>query len=284
VTLNDDENQITVSVYYGNPVALSGFVTGGHIHSAPEANRSNPIMFDLKPPTGLTNGSVVETAFKLTPEQVADLKAGLWCFNIHTSRFADGEIRGQISVDSPFVAYFDKNQEIPATDFTDARGSSFVSLNEATNQSLVMMDWSGLTGSALATRLYSGRAGTNGSTICELSSTAASSGLVVDKLCDLTPAQVKALKQAQLYLNIQTKTNPNGEIRGQLQRRAATVCDYDGDGVTDYAVYVQVEDPNEHPQFWIAPSNGENTIVIPWGEHQFNQAFFNYPVAGYNNR
>jgi hypothetical protein len=60
--------------------------------------------------------------------------------------------------------------------------------------------------------------------------------------------------------------------------------DYDGDGKTDYAVYVQTVDPNDNPKFWVMPSNGGNAIVIPWGQYNWNQAFYNYPVASYNNR
>ncbi|HVE55440.1 MAG TPA: VCBS repeat-containing protein, partial [Pyrinomonadaceae bacterium] len=60
--------------------------------------------------------------------------------------------------------------------------------------------------------------------------------------------------------------------------------DYDGDGKTDYAVYVQTEDPNDHPKFWITPSNGGNPFVIPWGEYNWLPVYYNYPIASFNNR
>ena len=265
VTLNDAEDVITVSVYYGNPVALRGMVTAGHIHSAGDANLNTPIMFDLNPTLGLTVGSVVNTQFKVTASQVADLKAGLWFFNIHTNLFPDGEIRGQIMVDSPYVAYIDNNQVIPATDIARAKGSGYVSLNEATNQVLVTMNWSGLSGNALAGQIFAGRAGTNGSVVCNLSSFAPSYGSVNDILCNLSPAQVKDLKQAQLYLNLQTKANPDGEIRGQIQRRPSTVCDYDGDGKTDAAI-VRAAFP--YMEWWIHNSSDGSAGVYTFGRYE----------------
>jgi hypothetical protein len=47
-------------------------------------------------PTGQTSGSAVDRTFAITPAQVADLKAGLYYFNVHSANFGGGEIRGQI--------------------------------------------------------------------------------------------------------------------------------------------------------------------------------------------
>jgi hypothetical protein len=264
IRLNDDENRVTVSLYFGSPVALIGTVTAGHIHSAGDANLNFPIIFDLNPPVGFTTGSVVNTEFKVTPAQVADLKAGLWFFNIHTNRFPDGEIRGQITVDSPFIANIDNNQVIPPTDAVGAKGRAIVSLNEATKQVLVTMNWSGLSGNPKTAQLFSGRVGTNGSPLCSLEPPALTEGSLVDYLCDLSSEQVKELKQVQLYLIIQTGANPNGEIRGQIQRRASTICDYDGDGVTDAAIVRQAF-PNT--EWWIRNSRDGSASVYTFGNY-----------------
>src|SRR5262249_3113415 len=42
-------------------------------------------------------GSIPQQIFAITPAQVAQLKAGLFYFNIHTVNFGNGEIRGQIA-------------------------------------------------------------------------------------------------------------------------------------------------------------------------------------------
>ncbi len=111
VTLNDAETQLTASVYYSG---LTSNVTVGHIHTA-ATGTNGPVTFNLAPATGVTSGSVVNAIFAVTASQVADLKAGLMYFNIHTVNNTGGEIRGQITVNSPYLAYMSNNQENPAT-------------------------------------------------------------------------------------------------------------------------------------------------------------------------
>lgn len=236
VTLNDAENQITVSVYYGSAAApLSSNVVAGHIHGNAGPGTNAPIIFDLAPAGGVTFGSVVNSTFAVTPAQVANLKAGLWYFNIHTVNNGGGEIRGQIGVDSPHIAYFSSGQENPANSST-ATGRGAVSVNAAGTQALVSMNWSGLTGNAVAGHVHTGRSGTNGAIVCDLAPPAAAAGSVVDRLCTFSPAQITSLQLGTFYLNIHTAVNPGGEIRGQIQQQSSTVCDYDGDTITDAIV------------------------------------------------
>jgi CHRD domain/FG-GAP-like repeat len=232
VTLNDAETQITASVYYSG---LTSNVTIGHIHTA-ATGTNGPVTFNLAPATGVTSGSVVNAMFSVTAGQVADLKAGLMYFNIHTVNNGGGEIRGQIAVDSPYLAFMSRNQENPATTAPTAAGNGAISINAAGTQALVTMNWSGLTGNATVGHVHSGRSGVNGPVVCNLSPTTVAAGSVVDFLCTFSPAQITSLRQGQLYLNLHTSANPGGEIRGQIQRRASTVCDYDGDSKTDFAI------------------------------------------------
>ncbi|HEX6125893.1 MAG TPA: CHRD domain-containing protein [Pyrinomonadaceae bacterium] len=262
VTLNDAETQITVSVYYGSAAApLTSNVTIGHIHRAAVGD-SGPIIFDLMPTAGVTFGSVVNMTFAITPAQVADLKAGLYYFNIHTANFGAGEIRGQINVDAPFVAYMDNNQENPPT-ASSARGSGVVSINAAGTQALVSMNWTGLTGNATGGHVHAGRSRVNGGIVCDLMPPASPSGSVVDRLCNFSPAQITSLRQAQFYLNVHTIANSGGEIRGQIQRRRSTVLDFDGDSRTDYAIARQ-NTPALTTDWWILNSSG-GVAAFPHG-------------------
>lgn len=261
VTLNEAQSQINVTVFYGNPTPLGTNVTIGHIHrGAPGV--AGPIVFDLMPTPGATSGSVVNATFAITPAQVADLKAGLYYFNIHTTGFPGGEIRGQIYVDSPYIAYMDNNQENPAT-VSNGRGSGVISVNTVTNQALVTMTWNGLTGPSVAGHVHTGRSRTNGGIVCDLSPPAAASGSVVDRLCTFSPAQITSLRTAQFYLNLHTAAFPGGEIRGQIQRRRSTVLDFDGDGATDYAIARNNAGANTI-EWWIAQSGG-GVKALPFG-------------------
>jgi Cu/Zn superoxide dismutase len=259
VTLNTAETEITASVYYSG---LSSGVTVGHIHSPAAVGTNGPVLFDLAPTAGQTAGSVVNKTFAITPAQVANLKAGLMYFNIHTSTNGGGEIRGQIGLDSPFIAYMDSNQENPPVNST-ARGSGAISLNAAGTQAIVTMRWSGLSGNATVGHIHNGRVGTNGPVICNLSPPTVPAGAVTDFLCTFTPAQVTSLKQAQLYLNVHTAANPGGEIRGQIQRRRSTVVDFDGDSKTDYAI-ARNNTTTGQIEWWTLNSNG-GVAAFPFG-------------------
>jgi hypothetical protein len=70
---------------------LHGGETATSIHGPAPAGSNADAIFSL--PLG---GSKSGTIGPLTPAQVADLKAGLWYVNIHTSHHGNGEIRGQI--------------------------------------------------------------------------------------------------------------------------------------------------------------------------------------------
>jgi hypothetical protein len=256
VTLNAAETQITATFYWAG---LTGNATAGHIHGPAAAGVNGPVIFNMAPAAS-TSGSVVAMPFAVTPSQVADLKAGLWYFNIHTAANPGGEIRGQILLDAPFISFMDNDQEVPATAST-AGGSGAISLNPATNQAMVTMNWSGLSGNAVAGHVHSARSGVNGPVICDLAPTAAPSGSVVDKLCTFSAAQVTALKTAQLYLNIHTAASPGGEIRGQIQRRTSTVCDFDGDSITDASIARN----NAGIEWWIRNSSNGSVAAFPFG-------------------
>lgn len=260
VTLNNAETSITVSVYYGSAAApLGSNVTIGHIHEG-VPGVAGPIIFDLAPTPGVTFGSVVNATFAVTPAQVAVLKAGNYYFNIHTTGFPAGEIRGQINVDSPYVAYMAGGQENPGVS-TNATGSGAVSINSAGTQALVTMNWSGLSGNATIGHVHNGRSGVNGGIVCNLNPPTVATGSVVDFLCTFTPTQITSLRQGQFYLNVHTGANPGGEIRGQIQRRTSTVCDYDGDSITDAAI-ARTANPI---QWWIRNSSDGSPVVINFG-------------------
>lgn len=95
--------------FSGSFSGLSGTVnTGGfHIHAPAAAGASTGVLYGLFPSitlgadnkSGTINGSQTLVAGQLgftTAQQIDQLNGGLWYFNIHTSTFGSGEIRGQI--------------------------------------------------------------------------------------------------------------------------------------------------------------------------------------------
>ena len=70
---------------------LSGDMTASHIHGPAAATEAAGPVIDT------TSESMAGTA-PITDEQAADLMAGKYYFNVHTEKFPDGEIRGQLAL------------------------------------------------------------------------------------------------------------------------------------------------------------------------------------------
>jgi hypothetical protein len=89
-TYDEDSKVLSWTIEYDG---LTGPATAAHFHGPadPGANAPPvvPINGDLAAP--------IQGEATLTDEQYADLKAGKWYFNIHTDKYPDGEIRGQLA-------------------------------------------------------------------------------------------------------------------------------------------------------------------------------------------
>jgi hypothetical protein len=46
--------------------------------------------------SGSASDSFITQEYPITPEEVEDLKAGLWYFEVQSTEFPDGELRGQL--------------------------------------------------------------------------------------------------------------------------------------------------------------------------------------------
>lgn len=98
VILNAARTQITLNLTFSG--LLTPF-TVAHIHEAP-FGVSGPVRFDFGPQVvlgvGGTSGVLTNAVFNVTEVQVAALLAGNMYFNVHSTTFPAGEIRGQLNV------------------------------------------------------------------------------------------------------------------------------------------------------------------------------------------
>jgi hypothetical protein len=83
--------------YHVTFVGLTGAETGAHIHGPALANQNAGIQF----PFPAAGSPKIGTFGPLSAQQVADLQAGLYYVNIHSTNYLGGEIRGQILTGSP---------------------------------------------------------------------------------------------------------------------------------------------------------------------------------------
>lgn len=88
-TLDTETKVFTWTITYEG---LSGDATAAHFHGpAAEGANAGPVL-----PIEGALASPINGNATLTEEQVTQLQGGQWYFNVHTAKFPDGEIRGQV--------------------------------------------------------------------------------------------------------------------------------------------------------------------------------------------
>jgi hypothetical protein len=89
VTYDTASKKLTWTITYKD---LTGKATAAHFHGPAKVGASAP---PVVPITGNLASPIKGTA-TLTAKQAADLQTGLWYVNVHTAKYPDGEIRGQV--------------------------------------------------------------------------------------------------------------------------------------------------------------------------------------------
>ena len=87
-TLDTDTKVFSYKATYSG---LTGPATAAHFHGPAAAGaNAKPVLPVANPASPITGTAT------LTDEQIADLHAGRWYFNVHTAAHPPGEIRGQV--------------------------------------------------------------------------------------------------------------------------------------------------------------------------------------------
>src|SRR5262249_55895157 len=216
--LSDAGDQITVNLTFAG---LSSAATGAEIGGPAGPGANAGIVFDFTgvlPPGGMS-GTIPAQTIPVTPAQVADLKAGLWYFNVRSRTFAAGEVRGQIRLATvQFTTELSGAQEVPQVT-TAATGTGTVALSDNGNALFLDLSFSGLTSPATTAHLHGPAApGTNGGIQLNLAFLVppATSGTLPQLIVPISPAQVADLQAGLYYFDVHTAAFPDGEIRGQL--------------------------------------------------------------------
>lgn len=201
-------NPVTKTI--SGALVTSGIVgTAAHIHDGlPGVN--GPVIIPL---AGGPTVWTIPDGTTLTDAQIARLTAGAYYFNVHTAALPDGEIRGQLNQQVRFALLNGANEVPPVT--TTASGTGVLALDPATNQISGFVKTSGVNGTA--SHIHEAATGVNGPVIVPLTETPAGSGLwVVPAGQVLTVGQVASFNAGNLYFNVHSLANPDGEIRGQI--------------------------------------------------------------------
>lgn len=191
---------------------------GAHIHWGSEG-MSGGVILNLTP---LIDGNRISGTLAVTPGLVDSLMSGMAYINLHTTMNPNGEIRGQIA-NLPvlgFDAILDKDQETtPVLGTNDPRGVAHFHLFNGLDSFHFLIHVSDLSGEITGAHLHEGAAGTSGGVVLNLTpfiDDNVITGVITG--ADINEDFVNHILSGELYLNVHTTLNPNGELRGQVYR------------------------------------------------------------------
>lgn len=186
--------------------------TVAHLHAA-AAGENGAVVLGL-PSAGRNSAGTLA----VTPEQVRDLVAGRLYVNVHSTKNASGEIRGQIlrPGETLFVAALEGTQEVPPN---ASKATGIASVILAAGRDRIRYRISTKDVVPTVAHVHRGIAGVNGPVVYPL----APVGAVIEGTQTVNAADVMDLARRQWYVNVHSAANPMGELRGQLLRPGEAV-------------------------------------------------------------
>ncbi len=214
VLVNPNTREITGGVTFTGLVPSAG---GHHIHQAPSGapTQNGPIIVPLTLSPG-GRGATVPAGTVLTEAQYAAYLAGELYFNVHTTAFPGGEIRGQINMEGGVTvgtATLNSAEEVPPNGST-ATGRGTIVFDSATRAVIVAYATHSVANTTVA-HIHTGAPGVSGP--ADVLTLGAGTGLyVAPNPSTLTEKNVADMAAGNTYFNVHSTAFPQGEIRGQI--------------------------------------------------------------------
>lgn len=219
IQLNQARDTMSLKAYVAG---LSGPITGSHLHLG-ALGKSGEVIKDLQVEGTTITGSWKRTdaAQAFTQARLDSLLKGEIYLNVHTEQNPNGEIRGQLLANHAQVypIALSGSAEVPPVT-TNASGVAWAQLNPEGTE-LKLSGWVyGLSGAATGAHLHKGAKGKSGEVLKDVTVTGSELSMTwarTDASNPFTPGVLDLLAKGELYLNVHTAANPNGEIRGQVE-------------------------------------------------------------------
>lgn len=199
--------------------SLSGNAIAAHVHVAARGV-AGPVRVPLCAPctSGVSGTANIDAAVL---DAIQNDRAYV---NVHTPTNPAGEIRDQVSIVASVKTSLRAAQERPKPkgNVRRARGTFTATITRSGTSAVVAwrLSFSKLTGKAVAAHIHSGVRGKAGPVIvplCAPCRSGASGRATVDA------SVLGALEAGRAYVNVHTRKNPAGEIRGQIAAVALTI-------------------------------------------------------------
>ncbi len=222
--LNATRDTLCISVTVRD---LSSAITAAHIHQGSYGLPGPPI-FDL---TSFISGNRINatlTGPDINPQVVGALIARQFYINVHTSNNPNGEIRGQIELETDFhFKAFMSGAEIVPPANTPAIGVATFNLQKDYMYLDINAQVTGLSGPITTAQLHYGAPGINGPEVAWLDTFINGNTIV----CEIPDTFfIYDLLAGNIYININTAANPIGEVRGQIYLQSDFAFDIALDG------------------------------------------------------
>lgn len=192
---------------------LTGPAAAAHVHVA-RTGQPGPVAVPL---CGPCSSGASGTA-TVTGATLAALTSGGAYVNVHTATNGAGEIRGQVGVTAKITTALNARQERPRPqgNVARARGTFTATVTKAGNTGSLAwrLRFSGLTGPAVAAHVHIGKPGVAGPVAVPLCGPCRNGGRGTARL---NARALAALEAGRAYVNVHTRTNAGGEIRGQIR-------------------------------------------------------------------
>lgn len=176
-----------------------------HIHLG-AAGSNGPALYALMPLDSDMGGTI-----SITTEDLHYLQMGMLYINIHSYKNSNGEIRGQIIVpgDSIWVAHLTGVQQTPPTQTLNEGDAAFV-----LDQTGTRLRYSVVTTGFTSTNAYIRKAiaGMSGEIVFPLLPV----GEKMQGIIHLSAMDARNLQDGLWYISLQSESNPNGHLRGQI--------------------------------------------------------------------
>jgi hypothetical protein len=198
---------------------LTGNAGAAHIHTGAPGS-PGPVVLALCGPCQ----SPLSGTGNLTDAVLEAIEGGNAYVNVHTAQNGPGEIRGQVATTASISTNLSSRQEVPRPKGNVRRATGSFTATVAKLGTSGTIAWrlrfSRLTGRADAAHIHVGRVGRAGPVAVALCGPCRNGQRGT---ANLTAANLAALAAGRAYVNVHTRRNPAGEIRGQIRAVPLTI-------------------------------------------------------------
>lgn len=199
----------------GSYTGLTTASNAAHVHLENPGTEGN-VLFPVSHSSSAAG--TVHAMAAVTAAQASLISSGGSYVNIHTSTYPAGEIRAQL-INNTTVRYLAGelagSNEVPANS-SAARGTVIVVYNTETNYLQLAGDFQKLSDTITAAHIHPGGPAATNPPIIPLTVTPLDSTGTMTATATLTTDQETDLLAGNMYVNVHSKSFPNGEIRTQL--------------------------------------------------------------------